>query len=240
MGCEAPPVASGRCPLEIQLCIRSLPPRGPQIASHGNVDGSPPRPTRLALGSLPRWFRNFRYSQCSTRQNNGRSYIISYYCRFISYSWSNTPWRKMLTLIFLGYADLNSVSFLYGRYAFQLIEGYHCNHCSQNPSQWKIVTFSFPLTCLIRMIRGYNKNSYPLRNRILPNKVTIGAQEPRDHRPSGSWGPNWELCDFSMGMGSCFYPMYHRSEGHWLLGNHTFPNTPFLHRFWHWSWDENE
>ena len=51
--------------------------------------------------------------------------------------------------------------------------------------------------------------------------------------------PSWVLYNFRMGIGSCFYPMTHSNEGHWVLGNHAIPNTPFLHWFWHWSKDKN-
>ncbi len=51
------------------------------------------------------------------------------------------------------------------------------------------------------------------------------------------WLPRWELCDFLTGMDSCFYPMTHGNEGHWVLRNHAFPNTHFLHWLWHWSCD---
>ena len=70
----------------------------------------------------------------------------------------------------------------------------------------------------------YSKHPYPLRNRKIANEPTGGAQEPWGHRPS------WELCNFSLVMGSCFYPMTHRNEGHRVLGNCRFPNTP---------WDKN-
>ena len=56
-----------------------------------------------------------------------------------------------------------------------------------------------------------SKNPYPWRNCIIPIKVTVGAQEPQGHRPSGSWGPRGclilEWCDFSMGMGFCYIPV---------------------------------
>ena len=51
---------------------------------------------------------------------------------------------------------------------------------------------------------------------------------PGPMRPQAEWslGPQqlsrWELGDFSMGMGSCFHPMAHENEGHWVLGNCTF------------------
>ena len=52
----------------------------------------------------------------------------------------------------------------------------------------------------------------------------------RTTRSQAKWilGPwkllNWELCNFSMGMVSCVYPMMQWNEG------------TFLHWFWHWSW----
>ena len=42
----------------------------------------------------------------------------------------------------------------------------------------------------------------------------------------------------SVGMASCFHPMTHGNEDHWVFGNHTIPNTPFFKWFWHWSWDD--
>ena len=32
----------------------------------------------------------------------------------------------------------------------------------------------------------------------------------------------------------------HRSSGHWVLGNSTFPDAPILHWFWHWLWDNQQ
>ena len=51
--------------------------------------------------------------------------------------------------------------------------------------------------------------------------------------------PSWELCNLSMAMGSCFYPMTHRNVGHWVMWYCAFSNTPFLHWFLHWSWDND-
>ena len=33
----------------------------------------------------------------------------------------------------------------------------------------------------------YSKNPYPLRYCIIPNEATVGTQQPRGCRPSGSW-----------------------------------------------------
>ena len=52
------------------------------------------------------------------------------------------------------------------------------------------------------------------------------------------WLPSWELCDFSLGMGSCFYSMTHGNEHHSVLGNHAMRNTPFLHWFKYLPWDK--
>ena len=50
----------------------------------------------------------------------------------------------------------------------------------------------------------------------------------RSRMVSGAWWlPSWELYDFSIGMGSCFYPMIHGNVGHSMLGNCTVPNGPF-------------
>ena len=38
--------------------------------------------------------------------------------------------------------------------------------------------------------------------------------------------PNWELCHFSMGMSSCFYPMIHGNVGHWCCEIPQFPTSP--------------
>ena len=35
---------------------------------------------------------------------------------------------------------------------------------------------------------------------------------------------SWELCDFTIDMGSHFYSMTPRSESHWVLENHAVPN----------------
>ena len=71
------------------------------------------------------------------------------------------------------------------------------------------------------ILQYFSKNPFLLRNRIIPNEATAGA--PGTIRPAASWflGPDscFSLC-------SCFYPMAHRNEGHWVLGNHVFPYTP--------------
>ncbi len=41
------------------------------------------------------------------------------------------------------------------------------------------------------------------------------------------WLPPWELCDFTVGIGSCFYPITHGNEGHCLLANCIILFTPF-------------
>ena len=96
-------------------------------------------------------------------------------------------------------------------------------HMIQSPAPWS----------------PYNKNPYPLRNHVISNEATVGAQEPQglaaDVAPwflGSQQLSSWELRDFSMGTGSCFYSMIHRNEAHWVLENHAFPNTPFLHWFW--------
>ncbi len=72
----------------------------------------------------------------------------------------------------------------------------------------------------------YGKNLYALRNHIIPNEATMRPQAEWFLVPQ--WLSSWELYNLSMGVGSCFYPMTHRDESHWLLENHAFPNTPFL------------
>ena len=52
-----------------------------------------------------------------------------------------------------------------------------------------------------------SKNLYPLRNCIIPNKATIGPGTMRLQAElflGLQWLSHWELCDFSMGMGSCY------------------------------------
>ena len=54
-----------------------------------------------------------------------------------------------------------------------------------------------------------SKNPYPLRNCIIPNSATAG--DPGTIQPAAEMflGPQqvpcWELCDFAMGIGSCFF-----------------------------------
>ena len=86
-------------------------------------------------------------------------------------------------------------------------------HNSENPTHWEIT--------------------------YLPTRQPSGT---RNHEAAG-WVlpgprglPNWELCDLTMGMGSCFHPMTHENGSHWVFWNHAVPTT-FLHWFWHWSWD---
>ena len=52
----------------------------------------------------------------------------------------------------------------------------------------------------------YSKNPYTLRNRIISNLATVGAQEPWGHRPSGSWRP-----------GSCWIGTHVISQRVWVL-----------------------
>ena len=89
-----------------------------------------------------------------------------------------------------------------------------------NIGVWEVVAFVWCRVSLYEhlAVKDHSKNPYPLRNHIILNKASIRAQETW-----GCMGPwqlrSWELCDFSMGIGSCFYPMTHRNEGHWVLGN---------------------
>ena len=50
--------------------------------------------------------------------------------------------------------------------------------------------------------------------------------------------PSWELCDFSICMGSCFYPMTHGNESPGV-GKSRISQHPFLYWFWQWSWIKN-
>ena len=87
----------------------------------------------------------------------------------------------------------------------------------------------------------YSKNKYPMKNRTIPNKATVGVQEPQGWRPSGSWSPN-----------GCWVRNYVNSQWIWVLTYipwrmemritgcweiaHSPP--PSFSRFWHWSWDK--
>ncbi len=55
----------------------------------------------------------------------------------------------------------------------------------------------------------YNKNPCLCRNRKCPNKVhhqDLGSMRPQaECFPGSDDAPCWEICDFCMGMGSCFY-----------------------------------
>ena len=88
----------------------------------------------------------------------------------------------------------------------------------------------------------YSKNPYPLRNRIIPNKVTIKA--PKPWRPSGSWshggcqGVNYEISQWVWVLAFISWPpMGMGITGCWEIVS---PKTPFSHLFQHWSWENDQ
>ena len=71
----------------------------------------------------------------------------------------------------------------------------------------------------------YSKNPYLLRNHVIPKEAIVGVQEPQGRRPQQM--PRWGSCDFSMGMGSCFYPMTPGNKCHsecWKIVHFPAPN----------------
>ena len=95
-----------------------------------------------------------------------------------------------------------------------------------------------PLTCWCdQMIQHESKrvepSQFPTRQLVGPGITRPQAKlflEPQQLL-------SWELCNISMSIGSCVYPM--TQEDHWVLGNHAVPNTRFLHLFWLWSWNKH-
>ena len=78
----------------------------------------------------------------------------------------------------------------------------------------------------------YSKNPYPLRNRIIPNEATVRAQEPLDGIMVSGVPAVAKLGIMPSLNGYGFLLLSHDpcgNEGHWMLGNCTFPNTPPLH-----------
>ena len=73
-------------------------------------------------------------------------------------------------------------------------------------------------------LRSVKQAFFVFSNVIIPNETPVRDQELW---PVASWFlvpqqlPSWQLCDFSVGMGTCFYPMTLGNEGHWVLGNQT-------------------
>ena len=57
----------------------------------------------------------------------------------------------------------------------------------------------------------YSRNAWSLGIQTIPNVVSIVGQEPTGLNDEWVLGPrdppDWELCEFSMAWGSCFYPM---------------------------------
>ena len=41
------------------------------------------------------------------------------------------------------------------------------------------------------------------------------------------WLPHWQLCNFSIAVGSRFYPMTHENEGQWVVENNAIPKPLF-------------
>ncbi len=68
-----------------------------------------------------------------------------------------------------------------------------------------------------KAIGEYSKNSYPLRNCIMPNLL---SHLSRDQEPQGS-----------------IHPLTHRNDGHWVVGNCAIPNILFSHWFQQCPWD---
>ena len=67
-----------------------------------------------------------------------------------------------------------------------------------------ILQFPDAATVIPRGHRIGSKNRYPLRNNIIPNLATIGATGTTC--PGPGLLPHQELCDFTIGMGSCHIP----------------------------------
>ena len=127
----------------------------------------------------------------------------------------------------------------------------NCKYCAIFDQSGRISnTFTECSYYTRKNVTGKSPNLIDIVSLALPIPIEKSHNSQQGHclgpgttRPQAKWflGPwplsIWELHDFSMSMGSFVHPMTHRNEGPWLLGNHAFPNTPFLHWFCHWSWD---
>ena len=60
-------------------------------------------------------------------------------------------------------------------------------------------------------IEYYSKNPWPLGIHTIPNEVSLRGQETMRLKAECFLGPegslNWEVFEFTMARGSCFYPM---------------------------------